>query len=34
MLTHFPSNGPTSVTEAGPGEAHASPKITREKMVD
>jgi len=33
MVTHFPSTGPTSMTEAGPGEAHASPEITRKTMV-
>ncbi len=34
MMTHIPQVGPSSLTEAGPGEAHASPKTSRKTMVD
>ena len=34
MMSRIRRVGPTSLTEAGPGEAHASPKTTRKTMVD
>ena len=34
MMSHIRRVGPTSLTEAGPGEAHASPETSRKKMVD
>jgi hypothetical protein len=34
MITHIRTIGPTSLTEGGPGEAHASPKITRKALVN
>jgi len=34
MTTPPRPHGPTSFTEAGPGEAHASPDTTRKAMVN